>query len=158
MKIFKILIINIVILVSCESKRKDTIQAPKDIVTEEIAEVSDAEELLIKRCYPCHGPNTASHDDIIAPPMAAIKFRYKKRYQDEQEFVDAIVNWSMDPKIEKSLMRHAVDRFELMPKQEFDERELKTIAQFTYRSDLEEPLWFESHRNEMHSKKRSDLK
>ncbi|MDZ7614046.1 MAG: hypothetical protein U5K51_10420 [Flavobacteriaceae bacterium] len=41
-------------------------------------------ELLKSKCYACHAVNTKSHDEIIAPPMAAVKRRYLMMYPDKR--------------------------------------------------------------------------
>ena len=72
-------------------------------------------------------------------------------YKNEQEFVDAIVAWTMNPMQENALMRGAVDRFKVMPKQLFDENEMRKLAVYMYQNDLSEPTWFAAHQKEMHA-------
>ena len=109
--------------------------------------------LLKNNCYACHSATSKSHDDIIAPPMIAIKKRYTKSYATKEDFVNAIVNWSKDPKEEKALMKGAVKRFKLMPKQAFKEDNLRKIADYIYESKIEQPEWFDAHFNEEHGAK-----
>ena len=111
---------------------------------------SDAHELLKKNCYVCHNPAAASHDEIIAPPMAAVKMRYSRWYPDEKEFTAAITSWVLDPRPEKALMKGAVDRFNVMPKQQFKPDDVKKIALYIYQNKLEEPEWFAAHERSMH--------
>lgn len=73
-------------------------------------------------------------------------------FPNEEEFVKAIVTWSRDPKEERSLMRGAVNRFKVMPKQPFEENDIHTIASYIYRHELEEPHWFAAHKEEMHGR------
>ena len=40
-------------------------------------------ELLKTKCYACHAVNTKSHDEIIAPPLAAVKRRYLMMYPEK---------------------------------------------------------------------------
>jgi len=94
-------------------------------------------------------PDSPSHDSIIAPPMAAVKQRYLMRYPDEEEFVRAIVAWGQDPRADKSIMPGAVDRYQVMPKQDFNTEELTQIASYMYANELEQPEWFADHEKEM---------
>ena len=109
--------------------------------------------LLKNNCYACHSVTSKSHDEIIAPPMIAIKKRYTKSYTTKEDFVNAIVNWSKNPKEEKSLMKGAVNRFKLMPKQAFKEDDLRKIADYIYESKIEQPECFDAHFNEEHGTK-----
>lgn len=152
MKNYIILIFSVIILLSCSDLKKET-----KIISSELKKDSQDEsplglDLLKKHCYSCHSPESSSHDEIIAPPMAAVKMRYSMSYKSEQEFVNAIVAWTMDPKKENALMKGAVDRFNVMPKQLFDENEMRQLGLFIYHNDLNEPAWFAAHQKEMHGK------
>ncbi len=81
--------------------------------------------------------------------MAAVKQRYLMRYPDKEEFVRAIVAWGKDPRADKSIMPGAVDRYQVMPKQDFNTEELTQIASYMYANELEQPEWFADHEKEM---------
>ena len=115
-----------------------------------LIQVASGEDLIKTNCYVCHSPNSASHDEIIAPPMAAVKMRYGRVYTNKDDFVGALVSWTMDPKPEKSLMKGAIDRFKQMPKQEFKEDDIRKIASYIFDHELEAPEWFAAHAKEMH--------
>lgn len=112
---------------------------------------SEGYNLMKAQCYICHNPESPSHDSIIAPPLAAVKMRYQMQYKTEEEFVDALVAWTMDPQESKALMRGAVEKFNAMPKQLFKEEEIKKMATYIYNNKLEEPEWFNVHQKEMHA-------
>lgn len=120
--------------------------------SKDIADASEGYQLMKKYCYSCHSPESSSHDAIIAPPMAAVKMRYSMAFPNEEDFVKAMVSWSMDPKENQSLMRGAVNRFKVMPKQPFEKAEIQTIASYIYQNELEEPHWFAAHEKEMHGR------
>ena len=107
-------------------------------------------ELIQMRCYACHNPVSVSHEEIIAPPMAAVKMRYSRAYPSKESFEDALVSWAMDPKPENALMWGALQRFKVMPKQEFDENEIRKIASYIYDNELPVPDWFDAHQSKMH--------
>ncbi|MCZ4409655.1 DUF3365 domain-containing protein [Cryomorphaceae bacterium 1068] len=100
--------------------------------------------LLDKNCFSCHSPKGA-HDARIAPPMVAIK----KHYIDDQTtldiFSDDLIAFVQNPTKENSKMPGAIEKFGVMPKMEFSEKDLRDIAAYIFETDLEEPAWFEEH-------------
>ncbi len=116
----------------------------------ETSEIPEGYTLLKNNCYACHSVTTKSHDEIIAPPMIAVKRRYQNQYTTKEGFVEAVVNWVKNPTEEKSLMRGAVQRFKVMPKQTFKEDDLKKIVAYIYDTEIEQPAWFEAHFKEQH--------
>jgi hypothetical protein len=136
---------------SCQSKKMSNEVVTKEkSVAIKLSGENESLELLKMRCYACHQVNSISHDEIIAPPLAAVKRRYLRSFPQRDDFVEAIVNWTLDPKEEKAMMYGAVKRFKVMPYQSFDKSEMLKIAGYIYDNDLEEPKWFEAHEAEMH--------
>jgi cytochrome c553 len=103
-----------------------------------------------QKCSVCHSVTSKSHEEIIAPPMIAVKKRYLMQYDNKEEFVAAIVGFSSDPKAENALMLPAVKQFNAMPKQAFDTADLKKIAAYIYDNKIETPVWFEAHFQQNH--------
>jgi cytochrome c551/c552 len=135
--------------IGCSEKKQDTsIKIAEANISVQIQ--SDGYTLLKNNCYACHSVTTKSHDEIIAPPMIAIKRRYKMNYNTKEEFVNAITNWASNPTKEHALMRGAVMQFNVMPKQPFIKDDLIKIADYMYDNELEKPEWFENHFNEQH--------
>jgi len=140
----------LLLVVSCTNtkpKSTEPLNSESSIVA---GKESEGFELTKVHCYVCHNPNSPSHDEIIAPPLAAVKIRYGMQYKTEAEYVDAMVEWVMDPQEPRSLMRGAVVKFKTMPKQLFKEEEIRKIAMYIYNNQLEEPDWFAAHQKEMH--------
>lgn len=146
-----------VIFYSCGTKSSDNAESSAMLVEVSVTDtdivpldtVSENYVLFKSQCLVCHG-GAPNHDELIAPPMAAVKWRYSKQYSTKQDFVDGMVSWSLNPASETALMRGAVQEFNLMPKPATKEEDLKTIAAFIYDNELEQPDWFEEHFNEMH--------
>jgi len=92
-------------------------------------------------CYICHNPNAPSHDAIIAPPLAAVKVRYNRQYQTQEEFVQNMTAFLINPTKEQALMYGAVDRFGIMGKSFLDVKTIREIAEYIYNNKLEEPPW-----------------
>jgi len=82
--------------------------------------------------------------------MAAIKWRYKKQYNNKADFVEGVVAWGLNPTEETALMKGAVKEFNIMPKPATKEADIKTIAAFMYDNELEQPEWFAEHFKKMH--------
>ena len=138
------------LLFSCDDNKKSLNESDHKISVNLNNKESDAYTLMKTQCYICHSISSTSHEEIIAPPMAAIKMRYNRVYRTKESFVEAISDWAIDPKAENALMRGAVKQFNVMPKQIFKKNDLEKIALYMYENELEEPEWFEEHQKEMH--------
>lgn len=151
MKILKIsLIITFAILTSCSNNNNNN--KSKTVIAEKLESSADNEsiKLLQQHCYACHSVISKSHDEIIAPPMVAVKRRYLRSYVNKNEFVEAMTNWVLDPKEEDALMFGAVQNFNVMPKQPINKEEIIKIATYIFDNELEKPSWFQQHFNEEH--------
>jgi len=100
-------------------------------------------------CYSCHNPNAPSHDDILAPPFAAVKKRYMMSYTDKDAFVNAVSSFAGKPEVDKALMRGAVTQYGVMVKAPFPEEELKLVAAYIFDNEIPEPAWFNDHQKQM---------
>jgi len=151
MKYVICLVFSLMLFLSCDGKKENASEVKDGQYKVMSSESSEGYELLKNRCYACHSPISSSHDVIIAPPMAAVKLRYSRSYDNKDEFVEAMVSMTMNPAKEKVLMRGAVDKFQLMPKQAFKEEDMVKVATYIYENKLEEPTWFAAHEKEMHA-------
>lgn len=119
-----------------------TVEEP--VNTKEASELSDSgitgEQLFNNRCMICH-KLAPTHDELLAPPMRGIQMNYKRQFDTQQEFIDAIVNWASSPDSTKSIMPGALDQFGLMPYLSFKEEELQLIAKYIYDADFPRPVW-----------------
>ena len=148
MKLFKLLSLLVILsIVSCNTNKKN--KQLTQLSNEEHLE-NEGLKLLKQHCYACHSVVSPSHDAIIAPPMVAVKRRYKMSYKNESDFVNAFTNWILNPKEEKALMRGAVMNFNVMPKQPFEKNDIVKIATYVYNNELEKPQWFDKHFTEEH--------
>lgn len=141
----------VLVTVACADTKPKTDEVKESASQSDKIPESEGYDLMKAQCYICHNPDSPSHDSIIAPPLAAVKMRYKMQYKSEEEFVTALVNWTMDPQESNALMRGAVVKFKAMPKQLFKKEEIKKIATYIYKNKLEEPEWFDAHQKEMHA-------
>ena len=147
----------VALLISCKQTKKENPLALSEVnkgVTSLVNQQPNEGYTLMKNtCYACHNPNTASHDDILAPPFKAVKMRYTRQYNNKVDFVNAMVNWVQNPEDDKALMRGAVKQFKLMPKLPLPTEDLKKIAIYIYENEVEEPEWMEAHMKETHGGK-----
>jgi len=148
---FLVLASILILFYSCKpNKEVEKIEEIKVVDINKDQLMPEGYNLLRNNCYACHSVTAQSHDVIIAPPMEAIKRRYKMSYQTKEEFVNAMTNWALDPKEENALMRGAINQFKVMPKQPFNKNDIIKIAEYIFSNEIEKPAWFGSHFEEEH--------
>ena len=106
--------------------------------------------LLKSRCVACHGVGQKTHDQLIAPPLIAMKRRYFMVYPEKAAFVAAMAEFVRQPSQETALMYGAINRFGLMAPLPLPTGELEQIAAYIFDTEMEKPAWFEAHFQEMH--------
>ena len=131
------------ILISCNSGVKNK-KEEKDYTSNEV------HKMIKMNCYTCHNPNSESHDAILAPPFIAVKRRYKMEFDNKEEFVRAMSEFTYVPSIDTYLMKGAVNKFGLMPRTALSKKQLEFVAEYIWENDLEEPEWFQEHFEEEH--------
>ena len=117
-------------------------QAKEAVETQEISEL-DGKELMENNCYSCH--NTQGTDNMLAPPMQRVKDHYWDEDISKEEFVSAIVQWCENPTEENSVMPGARRKFGLMPKQEFDKKEVEAIANYLFEHNIDNSSCSDDH-------------
>ena len=147
-KLIKLLVV--LLLFSSCNKQKSSEDFGMETSTKSESENVEALALFKQKCYACHSVTTKSHDEIIAPPMIAVKKRYSMQFDNKEDFVNAVVAYAADPKAENALMMGAVNKFKAMPKQAFEEADLRKIATYIYDNEIETPVWFEGHFQQNH--------
>lgn len=100
------------------------------------------ESALITKCYVCHNPRIKKSEDLIAPPMVAVKYMYKLRYLTQEEFVSKMMQFVSSPNDARAVMRGRVMEHGVMPDMSFSEEEAKSIAEFVYTENIEVPTWY----------------
>ncbi len=112
------------------------------------------EQLYKTYCSACHGV-TGGMDmrKRIAPPIVAVKMHYIGPYPDKASFVMAVANWVEKQDVNKSLMRGAIRRFNVMPPVSIAREDAEKIASYIYEGDIEKPAGFDKHFEEMHGKR-----
>jgi len=142
---YLLLITLFLILSSCKDSPKSAIQdINKTSKTQLLADQSHlGKTLLEKECYTCHSPKTP-HQELIAPPMIAIKRHYLNATSSRDQFVKEIMNWVKSPNKENSKMPGALNKFGIMPYQTFPDETILQIAEYLYDNEIETPDWFQN--------------
>lgn len=104
-------------------------------------EVTAALTLLQNNCFSCHNPDMEI-ENRVAPPMFKIREHYLDDKITKVDFVNNIINFINNPTEENSIMPGAVRNFGLMPKQNFKEDDLKSIASYLYEYDVSTDQWY----------------
>ncbi|RUA34483.1 MAG: hypothetical protein DSY77_05070 [Bacteroidetes bacterium] len=117
-----------------------------------------ASNLMAINCYVCHDPKAGSHDDLLAPPLAGIKKRYRKATTDRTAFIERMSSFVFNPTEENAMMKGPVKRFGLLPKTALDQEQIKAIASYIYDNEIPAPSWFDEHEKQMQKNKNTDLK
>jgi hypothetical protein len=141
-----------ILFLSCSNDPKETTNQEG---TEDLTTLTAEEGLMALKvnCYSCHNPLTPSHDELLAPPMVAVKFRYKKLYPEREAFITQMTDFIHEPTEEKAKMKNPVNRFGVMPKTLLNKEEIMDISAYIYDHQLEEPKWFAEHFEEEHGRK-----
>ena len=117
-------------------------------------EVKQGEHLYKTYCSSCHGlTGGMDMNQRIAPPIAAVRFHYISTHPDKASFVAAVTNWLEKQDENKSLMRGAIRRFNLMPPVPVAKEDAQKIASYIYAGNIEKPAGFDEHVEEMHGKR-----
>ncbi|MDP5062732.1 MAG: hypothetical protein NWP64_12495, partial [Maribacter sp.] len=86
-----LLILSIILISSCKdspnSKIKVLAESESEYSTQETP--NEGKKLLEAKCYICHNPKS-DKNNVLAPPMAAIKARYLRDHSTKESFADAI--------------------------------------------------------------------
>ncbi|RMG58358.1 MAG: hypothetical protein D6722_23650 [Bacteroidetes bacterium] len=106
--------------------------------------------LFQSQCLICHGVGDRSHEELLAPPIEAVKRRYQFLYPERDSFIAEMTRFTLNPTAEEARMYGAVSRFKLMPKLAFQEAHVRQISAYIFDEEMEKPGWFEAHFLEQH--------
>lgn len=142
----------IILVFSCKNKTESSNneQAYSAIIQDDIVQ-SEAYKKMKTLCFSCHSP-TAEMEMRMAPPMVAVKMHYTEKYDNQEDFINAIWDFMQKPEEDKALMKGAVKKFGLMPYMPYKEKDIKAIANYMYNNELEKPDWFDEHLKQKNGK------
>lgn len=134
--LFILTLFSFIAILSCQQQTEDK-KATAQTTSLDL-ETHPGKNLMVTNCYSCHTPHSSGdHGNRVAPPFKAIKKHYQKKHNNQEAFVQAIVDFHKNPTEEKALMKNAVEKFGLMPKFGYAEKDIRAIADFLYHADME---------------------
>lgn len=88
-------------------------------------------------CAACHSINPPHK---LAPPISHVARYYKRHFATEPEFVEAVVQWVINPQKERSKMpAHVIENFGIMAAFPLPEAQLREVAKYVYTLAAPEP-------------------
>lgn len=136
----------------CSTKNTAAQKKISEVVQPAITSI-DPVNILASNCYLCHDPNSKSHDNLLAPPMAGVKYQYTKAHPDKNEFVNAMTSFIMKPNKSTALLKKPVKTVGLMPPTVLSEEQVQAVVDYIYDNEIKTPLWFAEHFEEEHGTK-----
>ncbi|MGB0525569.1 MAG: c-type heme family protein [Flammeovirgaceae bacterium] len=97
-------------------------------------------QIMKTQCFACHSPE-ATGNNRIAPPFHAIKQHYMQDGMKYPPFHAAMKLFLSNPSEKQAKMRHAVERFGLMPKMSLTDAQVKAVTTYLYHTDIEKSGW-----------------
>ena len=93
-------------------------------------------KLVIAVCMACHN---AELTPALGPPLYGVQNKYKQKYNNQQDFVNAISNWVKSPSLDNALMQRPVKMLGLMPAMSLPDEMLKSIGTYLYEEEFPAP-------------------
>ena len=125
-------------------------QAKTEVKSPAVLSKTEGLMKLKANCYLCHNPKAESHDNMLAPPLAAVKYKYSQLYPEKELFVNRMAEFLYNPTLENAVMKGPIRQFGLMPKTALTKKEIEELTSYIFNYELEFPTWFPSHFEEMH--------
>lgn len=122
-------------IVSCQSEKKeDTTPVKFKESFNKVIEAKNEEVKLLmeKSCLYCHRLQPIEGEEELAPLMQTVIDVYKSHYPKKEDFVKAIVDYTVNPDPKKSLMQGAIEVYKPMPNSGIIEVDAKDIALYLY--------------------------
>lgn len=142
-------------LSACEQTAKESGDSKHDQVAENTT-VAEGKALFKIQCATCHNPE-AKGDNRLAPPPHAINKHYLKDNKNLNSFTKEMIAFLDEPSIEKAKMKHAVEKFNLMPKMNYKEEDLKKIAEYLYSAEFKKGHGGKKHKKQGHGQSNTDV-
>lgn len=97
-------------------------------------DIHKGQQLFNQNCQSCHNQDTP-----VGPPVYGIKMHYLEEHPEKEEFTNAINAFVLNPSEDKALLKHAVEKFGLMPRLSYSTENLNAIAEYIYETDFPKP-------------------
>ena len=124
-----------VCLSACEkAPRVDLSSAPAGAIEQGIG-------WMATHCLICHRVDDLTIDEMLAPPLWAVRAHYLAEYPEPQTFVNAVTAFVIDPQADRSLLPYAVEHYGLKAPVSLDEEKIRAVAWAIYAGQVERPVW-----------------
>jgi hypothetical protein len=135
-KLILIIVLFVALISRNESKQTVTQAKPTQ------KELAEGFKLVDDNCFTCHNPSMTS-EPTAAPAMGTIKQRYKSSSKSKNQFVKDFIAFLTNPSLKTSKMPDAVSKYGLMPQMSYSKKQLNSIANYIYYTDIEKAGWYE---------------
>ena len=137
-KLILILVLFIALVSRNESKENEKVikSTPSHKV------LAEGFKLVDDNCFSCHNPSMTS-SPTVAPAMGAVKQRYLSGSKSKNQFVKDFIAFLTKPSEKSAKMPDAVSTYGLMPQMSYSKKQLSSIANYIYYSDIEKAGWYE---------------
>jgi len=138
------LFITSILIFSCDTTTKEEVSEPKQISSNTIdtdKQMKKGFDVLSTNCISCHSPEL-NKADKIAPTIAEIKKSYTANNETKQDFISDFISFLENPTKEASKMSHAVKEYGLMPNMGFSNEQIKQVANYLFKQDVEDKNWY----------------
>ncbi|SMG09111.1 Cytochrome c [Marivirga sericea] len=133
-----------------DTRKKDASKSSNETFMPSSITSDSAANLLAVNCYVCHGRNSSSHEDLLAPPLAGIKKRYMNATGNREVFIERMTTFAFNPTKDAAMMKGPIKRFGLMPKTALKQSQIEAIVTYIYNNEIPAPSWFGAHEKQMH--------
>lgn len=113
------------------------------IINYEQLDLKKAENIVQAVCHNCHDPS-AGETNRIAPPLELAKRNYLAVTNTEQEFVNKMVGFILNPTEEEAELHKEVEEYGLMDPLGYSITDIQSVAVYIYRTELERPDWLDN--------------
>ncbi|MGB0744197.1 MAG: hypothetical protein ACPGSB_06695 [Opitutales bacterium] len=102
-------------------------------------------ELMPTYCHTCHGVGDFAIDEMLAPPLWAVRANYLAKYPEPEAFVEAMAAFITEPTVAESLMPSEVLRYGLKAPVSLSKEEIRAVAWAIYAGRVERPVWLREY-------------
>lgn len=119
--------------------------------------LSQGFEIYANNCVNCHAPRGSGNSSRIAPPIKAIKKHYQSSTTSEEQFVNEMTEFLLQPTEEKAKMPGAVKQFGLMPNIGFTKKEYHAVSTYLFNINADDKNWFEKEKKKYSLNNEGDI-
>lgn len=117
-------------------------------------EIPEEARFLVSNCFQCHQPESSQ---LTAPSFPEIHAHYHSNYPKKEEYVQRMVGYIQEPKLEASQDSTWTQRYGLMPKFSYPEDKLRSAITFLHETDFNSPRWKDIYERVLKEKKENTV-